>query len=327
LLVTLLALGVIRDFWKKMSDPRVSFTRNREDSTAVTFVLITHNRREELEECLNLILEQSHRHLEVFVVDNKSGDGTEALFAHGIGDSRVHYIPLDENRGDAARNVGIRRARGDFLIFIDDDALLADAQAVQKVLDRFGQDRQLGVLAFKSVNYYSGTIAREEFPHRDKSLDPDMEFETSYFIGVGHAVRREVFETVGLYPEDFLWGFWEMDFSFRVLDAGYRILYFPCVEVLHKKSPKGRRPGRSVWRNYLHNRISTSIRNLPWRYVILSSIVWLVYVLLRTRGDVFLVVKVIAGVLSSRRELLRQRKPIRSDTVRRLRQLKGRLLY
>jgi GT2 family glycosyltransferase len=91
---------------------------------------------------------------------------------------------------------------------------------------------------------------------------------TSTFIGAGHAIRREVFEKCGLYPEDYFYGVEELDLSFRIIDAGYRILYFPSVQVLHKQVNTGRVTNQEKWIMSYRNRLLTAYKYLPMKYVV-----------------------------------------------------------
>jgi len=294
----------------------------------VTFAILTCNRSQDLQVCLDSILRQHYQPIEIVVIDNASTDDTEEVMQKRYNLTLINYFKLLENKGSVGgKNIAIQKSKGDIIISIDDDALLIDSEATQKIVDRFLRDRKVGLLTFKSLNYYTNKIAREEFPHRDKSLNPDIEFETSYFIGVGYAIKREVYEKVGLYPGDFFYGFEELDLSFRILDAGYRIVYFPQVTVLHKKSPKGRMLPNSVWLNMLMNRIKVSIRNLPWRYVIGSIIIWSGHILLKTKGNVVVVFKAFKNIAKDIQNLLQQRRSIAPGTIGKVHRLRGRLLY
>jgi hypothetical protein len=87
--------------------------------TSVSVVIPTYQRREPLLEALACVLAQTLEPLEVIVVDDGSTDGTEeAVRALG---APVDYV-WQQNRGaSAARNAGIRRARGDVFAFLDSD--------------------------------------------------------------------------------------------------------------------------------------------------------------------------------------------------------------
>lgn len=294
----------------------------------VTFALATYNRSRELQGCLDSILGQRYRPIEIVVVDNASDDDTGLIIKEKYNLPAIHYFKVSENKGCVeGRNIAIRNCKGNIIVAIDDDATLTDVDATQKIVDRFSQDKEVGLLTFKSLNYSTGKVLREEFPHKDKSLDTDQEFETSYFIGVGYALRRIVYEKVGLYPADFFFGFEELDLSFKMMDAGYKIIYFPQVTVLHKKSPAGRLSYNDLWLKRLENRVRVSIRNLPWRYVIASTFFWSGYTLLNVRGNISIVIKAFWNIAKNMQGLIQQRKPIQRRTVKKLKQLRGRLLY
>lgn len=294
----------------------------------LSFVIVTRNRKDDLREAIVSILRQHYRPLEIVVVDNASDDGTAQMLCEEFSDPCICYVRLSENRGvTGGRNVSITEARGDILITLDDDCVFRDPEAASVIVEKFQQDERLGVLAFRIVNYFTNCMAKDEFPHRDKTLDSKSELETSYFIGAGHAVRKAVYQHVGLYPENFFYGMEELDLSFRILDAGYKILYFPQVYVLHKRSPNARISDLARWQRMLENRVRTSIRNLPWRYVLGSGVIWSGKVLWETRGRIDVIVRVFGHVIMDFRELKRERSPIKPQTLRRLQQLRGRLWW
>jgi glycosyltransferase involved in cell wall biosynthesis len=88
----------------------------------VSVVVPTFNRAYCLRQAVDSALRQSHSELEVLVVDDGSTDDTRDLLASCYGDEpRVRYL-YQENRGvSAARNRGIRAAKGEFLAFLDSD--------------------------------------------------------------------------------------------------------------------------------------------------------------------------------------------------------------
>lgn len=295
----------------------------------VSFVVATFNRKDVLRETLRLVLQQDYEPKEVVVVDNHSADGTDEMMRSEFSAESLEYVRLPENKGAAGgKNEGIRRAKGKFIIITDDDALLESKDATARIVERFNADADVGLLNLKSINFYTRQIDRKEFPHVDKRLDAGEEFETSYFVGTGHAVRREVLDKAGLYCDDFFpYAFEELDWSFRIIDAGFKIVYFPGAVVLHKKDPGGRVCEKAMWARMLENRIRTSVRNLPWRYVIASSLVWAGFVTFKARGDVRVVAEAVWRIARDARRLSRQRRPITAESLAKIKRLRGRLAY
>jgi glycosyltransferase involved in cell wall biosynthesis len=101
----------------------------------VSVVIPAWNHADTLGACLASIEAQTYRPLEVIVVDDGSADATAARFAERV-DAAVPYqfIRLPENRGaPAARNVGATQASGEFLLFVDADAVLIP-QAIERMV-------------------------------------------------------------------------------------------------------------------------------------------------------------------------------------------------
>lgn len=298
----------------------------------VTFLIITRNRGNELSETLTSILAQQYHPFNIVVVDNASTDETPALIKQRFNFSNLTYFRSNTNLGVCGgRNLGIKQATGDFIFTIDDDAVLKDPYAVKKVIDRLKKDRSIGALALRSVNYFSGELEKGAFPSRNKTIDATKEFETTWFIGVGHIIPQLVYEKVGLFNEYFPYGHEELDLSLRIIDAGYRIVYFPEVVVYHRKIDTG---NKKKWREtnfqaiQLHNRIKVAIRNLPWRYVLTTDIMRSGQVLLQfTRFNLFAVILAHWYIAKQFPRLIKERKLLRDDTIRYVIKMKGPVFY
>src|ERR1700730_6400610 len=99
-----------------------------EDLPLVTYMIATRNRVDELEKTLAACLAQNGPDLEILVVDDASSDGTfervRAKFP------TVDIVRHERNQGSvAARNDILRRARGQYVIGLDDDSRFVDADA------------------------------------------------------------------------------------------------------------------------------------------------------------------------------------------------------
>jgi GalNAc5-diNAcBac-PP-undecaprenol beta-1,3-glucosyltransferase len=91
------------------------------DHPTVSVVIATYNRAGMVGTAIRSVLEQTRPDLELIVVDDCSPDDTRQIVA-AIDDPRIRYLRHPHNRGlPAGRNTGIRRARGEFVAFLDDD--------------------------------------------------------------------------------------------------------------------------------------------------------------------------------------------------------------
>lgn len=87
----------------------------------VSVVIPTYQRSQLVPRAIRSVLAQTYQYLEVIIVDDCSQDDTGAVVA-AIGDARLRYVRHEQNKGlPAARNTGIRAARGSYIAFLDDD--------------------------------------------------------------------------------------------------------------------------------------------------------------------------------------------------------------
>lgn len=297
----------------------------------VVYVIPTHNRREDLRAAVRSIREQDYDAQEVVVVSDQATDGTRDLFAPGgaFDCEDVSFHHSDDHVGaPGARNVGVDMADGDIYVFLDDDTVLPNRTTTRSIVEAFDDEADLGALAFCIENYHSGEILSDEFPHRSRAPTREQPFDTTYFIGAGCAIRAQALADAGGFPASFDPNrFEEVDLAFRLIDSGYRIRYTPSIVVLHKRSPAGRKPTKDAIRYDFENRVKTAVRNLPWRYVVVSGLLWGLYTVLRAGGDPRPLVRGLRGLLAARTALLDQRSVLDEDALAYVRKHDGRLYY
>lgn len=216
----------------------------------VSFVLPTFNRRDVLLHTLAQVqrcgLEGDA--FEVLVVDNASSDGT----AEAVQDRflSVHLLRQPTNRGPCGKNAALEVARGEFVVFLDDDSY-PQPGAVSRMIEHFEADPRLGAAVF-TITLPDGS--------RECSAYPDV------CIGCGTGFRRSAFQAVGGLPEDFFMAAEEYDLSLRLLDGGWRVRPFDDLHVTHLKSPASRFPAR-IARLDARNNTLLAMRYFPdaWR--------------------------------------------------------------
>jgi GT2 family glycosyltransferase len=165
-----------------------------------------------------------------------------------------------ENVGVAAgRNLGWRRAGGDIVLFLDDDARYAGTKVVGEVVRRFEADPTLAVLSLRIVDE-AGRVSRKHVPMLAKR-DTGRVVDVTTFLGGACAIRRSVLAGLGGYPDDFFYALEETDLAWRVLDGGGRIGYAGDLEVVHPAVPTHLREGALY--NTARNRVVLARRRLP----------------------------------------------------------------
>ncbi|MFI4898369.1 MAG: glycosyltransferase family 2 protein [Phycisphaerales bacterium JB059] len=172
---------------------------------------------------------------EVIVVDNASDPAPETPRRLARG-QRVELIRLEENLGAAARNVGAERARGAWVLMLDDDSHPSGGD-LAGALAR--QDADVGAVTMDIHLPAKGV--------RESGGLPEVP------IGCGVAYRREAFLGVGGYDASFGYYAEEYDLSAKLLLAGWRVRFELSLRVEHRMVEAGRDMGLILGRLVRNN--------------------------------------------------------------------------
>jgi GT2 family glycosyltransferase len=235
-------------------------------------IILSWNRRQDILDTLEHLRLQTYRDYEVVVIDQASDDGTPEAVAQRF--PEVRLVSLDRNLGvPGGRNVGVEHARGELLVFLDNDAFL-EPEGLDKLVAKFDAEPAVGILGCRIENFFTGEMDHGSWVYpKNRKGDYEREFETYTFAGGGSAMRRRTFDEAGGYWADLFMYWEECDLSLRAMKAGHRLLYFPSVVVRHRTSPEKRLPtGRSLAMT-LRNSLWTNWRSLPRVAALTSTVV------------------------------------------------------
>ncbi|EXI61329.1 hypothetical protein MHD_10935 [Mannheimia granulomatis] len=293
----------------------------------LSILIITYGREQELFETLEYINRYSGEDVELLLLDNNETEQLklkcENIFASNK-NITFKYFNDGINYGVAkGRNYLIEKAQGDILVTLDDDIECTDITLLlNRVKDYFEQYPNVGALAFNIKNFYTREALRHEIPHGRKDLDFNSNFETYYFIGAGHAIRKSVYEAAGLYPLDLgLYGGEERDLSFRILEAGFDILYTSDIVIYHKVSPNGRMPRKEEDYYRFRNQLIVLNRYMPFVYRLTSNIIWSIYYLSIKKGSFSEVINILNEVRKIKSSI------ISKDALKKMKLMNARILY
>ena len=199
----------------------------------VSVVVSAYDAKDDLLECLLSLEAQTYEPLEVVVVDDASTDGTaDALHAFAEKTAlNLVVIKNEQNLGVAgARNVGIARARGEIIAFLDADAV-AESGWVTELLGGFRDDEVVGVGGL-TVEKSIGNVW--ELLEKGSDRIGDREGYVACVRGCNMAFRGDVLRT-RLFDDEIKYGFEETLLCDLLNEEGHKLYYRPQALVRHDR--------------------------------------------------------------------------------------------
>jgi GT2 family glycosyltransferase len=238
----------------------------------VSVIVPTYRRPVVLAETVRHLLGQDYPSYEIIVVDQSE----EARRSPVFDDARVSYFSIPERGPQAAKNFGIRHARGDIILTVDDD-IVPDPDLIAQHVKNYGDpligavggrvfspgqpetdDRTIGVIKPNgiAVGNYTSRIKRP----------------ISSVFGCNFSFRKRVFEAVGPYDMRYIGNFIreESDLCARIIKAGHTIIFEPDARIIHLKAPSGgcRVERDLIWQFYFfHNNTLFFLSHMKRRFL------------------------------------------------------------
>lgn len=224
---------------------------------SVSVVVSTHNRAASLERTLGTLLSQTGApgNWELVVVDNASTDGTRAVVeslarTRRAATPELRYVHEAEVGLSAARNRGVAEARGDIVVFTDDDVLAPPGwlAALVGALERAPEAAAVGgkvelLLPRARPGWLEpdleGFLAAVDYGDTTTALVPPH-----YPVGANMAVRRAWLHKVGRFKTSLgrrgkaIGGSEEQELFLRIFDAGGIVVYAPDASLQHAIEPE-----------------------------------------------------------------------------------------
>lgn len=230
-----------------------------ESAPLVSIVIPTKDHVETLDACVMSIAQKAtYANYEIVLVENNSED--QETFAYyetlpervaaasgGKGAARVEWWPGEFNYSQII-NFGVEHAKGDYLLLLNNDTEVISSDFIEEMMG-YLQRPDAGVVGAKlyfadRLVQHAGILVgvRGALAHANQDFSAKREGylaravrpgNFSAVTGACQMVRRDVFEQVGGYNEEFAVGFNDADFCLRVWEAGYRTIFTPYAELYH----------------------------------------------------------------------------------------------
>ena len=222
-----------------------------------SIIVPVFNRPDEVDELLESLCHQEVKDFEVIIVEDGSKKPCKDVCDKYAGILDLHYYFKENSGPGQSRNYGAERAKGDWLIVLDSDVVLPTGylKAVDTELTSSISHQPSAINAFggpdashpsftpvqKAISYSMTSFFTTGGIRGGKGKKLDKFFPRSYNMGI----RREVYQELG--------GFSKMrfgediDFSYRIVEAGYKTALIPEAWVWHKRRTDFRKFFRQVY--------------------------------------------------------------------------------
>ncbi|MFM7595874.1 MAG: glycosyltransferase family 2 protein [Flavobacteriales bacterium] len=233
---------------------------NSNKDIALSVIIVNYNVAYFLEQCLlSVFNSKGIERCEVFVIDNRSSDGSVAMVEEKF--PQVHLIINEENVGfSKANNQGILLAKGKYIVLLNPDTVVEE-QTFEKTIAAFEANEHVGGIGVRMVDgkgiflpeskrglptplvaFYKVFGISRLFPNSKKFgryhltyLNEHDTNEVDVLSGAYMGLRHDVLKKIGLLDEAFFMYGEDIDLSYRIQKAGYKNLYVADTTIIHYK--------------------------------------------------------------------------------------------
>jgi GT2 family glycosyltransferase len=214
-----------------------------------SLVILFFNRIDRVKLQVDYLHKLTKKNIEFIFVDNCS----DFKVADLVNCQEYNVVRNNINYGAVGRNKGIEMATGEIVITLDDDVYGISNNDLRE-LEYLFKDESVAAVNFSVREEGSRRIINWCHPY-DVDKFYNLMFETNEISEGAVALRRSALEKVGLYPEYFFISHEGPDLAFRLINAGFRVIYSPDIVVTHAYDHRS----RPNWRRYYFD-----TRNLLW---------------------------------------------------------------
>jgi len=244
----------------------------------ISVIIVNYNVKELLEQCINSILKASEGlKVEIIVVDNNSFDGSINYLKNKFSSHpSLKLIESPINLGFAkANNLGVKESKGEYLLILNPDTILQE-DTLASSLKFYKSTPGIGALTCKLImpNGKLDLACRRSFPTpavavyrimglsrlfpKSKTfgkynltyLDENSTYEVDAIVGAFMLIKKDVYENVKGFDEDYFMYGEDLDLCFRIKKAGYKIYYYPDTSIIHYKGESTKKSSISYVNNF-----------------------------------------------------------------------------
>lgn len=244
----------------------------------ISVIIVNYNVKELLEQCINSVFAASKNlAVEIIIVDNNSFDGSiDYIKKKFTSEFRIKIVENKTNTGFAkANNQGAAIAIGKYLLILNPDTILQE-DTLTKSLGEYQKNEKSGALTCKLIlpNGNLDLACRRSFPTpsvalyrilglskvfpKNKTfgkynltfLSEDESYEVDSIVGAFMLIRKDIYESVKGFDEDYFMYGEDIDLCFRIKKKGFKNYYFAGTSIIHYKGESTKKSSVSYVNNF-----------------------------------------------------------------------------
>ncbi|MED0681022.1 glycosyltransferase [Aneurinibacillus thermoaerophilus] len=203
----------------------------------ISVVVLNRNNKNVIFKCIDSLLEfQPRYNYEIIVVDNQSTDGSYELIKQKYA-SKIVIVQNSKNGCSSGRNLGVRQANGDLIVFLDSDQWVVSKRWLDAALEVLDFNRNIGAVSWAGGWFDKTSIVgviTDDLANRGIDKFSLFRKDIGYLGSGGMVIRREVFEMVEGFDENYDPTCYEdTDLSLKIRNLGYELAYCPYINIRH----------------------------------------------------------------------------------------------
>jgi len=254
----------------------------------ITVIIITHNRSFFLKRSLMSLSLQTKKADEVIVVDNNSSDDTKKIVLGFKNKLPIKYVFEKNKSFGNARNTGVKNAKGDIILFIDDDCL-AEKYWLETLYKETLKNYDIagGSRTVLGENIFSWT---DYFITAGPLLNPKLKRKERFNLSTSNvAIKKSVFNKIGFFNKQLPLAE-DRDFFLRAKNKGLKLIFSPKAKVkdigfsknLTTLITRMKRYGFGIMASYLKQKDNEPLSKYFSKNIIILTLLSPIYISLET---------------------------------------------
>lgn len=238
----------------------------KEKMLNLSIIIVNYRTYDLTKQSIESLISKNHPFsYEIYIVDNASMDGSLEKLEKDFSEEKkiglIKFIASKENNGFAyANNLALKQISAEHVLLLNSDTIVID-DCLEKCIEYLESNHKTGALGCKvilpdgtldkacrrsfpdiKVSFYRMTGLSRLFPNSKRFgkynlcyLDEDQTYPIDCLVGAFMMIKSSVIREIGILDETFFMYGEDIDFCYRIKEAGWQIIYYGSAKIIHYK--------------------------------------------------------------------------------------------